>query len=233
MCIVSIPLIVRQAVGKDWYPRAAFVIFLTPLSKNHWSAWDNGESVFRFQERKNVQNWDTFLAKKYAPATRQRKLAAIKSLFSFAHQHQLLPPNPGQSVKIPKTKDAIAERILTEDEWMKLLYAEPNRQHQLMLQLLYETRARVSEFCSLKWRDIREKADSAALVTLFGKGNKTRKVTIRPGLWQILKATKPAEAKGNDPLFLNYRHKAYSTVQVWRIVKAAGERVGIYPYSCS
>jgi integrase/recombinase XerD len=179
----------------------------------------------------DIQDWDTSLALRYAPTSRKRKLAAIKSFFSFAHKNDLIDANPGAAVKSPKTKDAIAERILTEDEWMKLLYAEPNRQHQLMLQLLYETRARVSEFCSLTWKDIREKPDGAALVTLFGKGNKTRKVTITPELWQAIKATKPTNVKGDDPIFINYRHKAYSTVQVWRIVRAAGERVEIYGVS--
>ena len=179
----------------------------------------------------DIQNWDTFLAQKYASASRKRKLAAIKSLFSFAHQNKLLADNPGASLATPKTKDAITEKILTEDEWFHLLNAEPNRQHQLMLQLLYESRARVSEFCNLKWKDIREKSDGTALVTLFGKGSKTRKVTITPHLWQALKATKTDDTKGNDPIFLNLRHQAYSTVQVWRIVKNAGERVGIYGVS--
>ncbi|WP_013325752.1 tyrosine-type recombinase/integrase [Gloeothece verrucosa] len=179
----------------------------------------------------DIIDWDSALALRYAPTSRKRKLAAIKSLFSFAHKNELISTNPGAAVPSPKTKDAISERILTEDEWERMLYAEPNRQHQLMLTLLYETRARVSEFCALKWKDIREKPDGAALVTLFGKGNKTRKVTITPQLWQVLKATKAADAKGDSPLFLNYRHKAYSTVQVWRIVKAAGERVGIYGVS--
>jgi integrase/recombinase XerD len=179
----------------------------------------------------DIQDWDTFLKQKYAPASRKRKLAAIKSLFSFAHQNKILADNPGASLATPKTKDAIAEKILTESEWSNLLNTEPNRQHQLMLQLLYESRARVSEFCSLKWKDIREKADASALVTLFGKGSKTRKVTITPHLWQALKATKTEETRGNDPIFLNLRNQAYSTVQVWRIVKKAEERVNIYGVS--
>lgn len=179
----------------------------------------------------DVQDWDSSLKLKYAPSSRKRKITAVRSLFAFAAENEFLEKNPSAKLKPPKFKDAIAERILTEDEWMKLLYAEPNRKHQLMLQLLYETRARVSEFCSLTWKDIREKPDGAALVTLFGKGNKTRKVTITPQLWQVIKATKPTDVRGDDPLFLNYRHKAYSTVQVWRIVRAAGERVGIYGVS--
>ncbi|NJO94902.1 MAG: hypothetical protein HC775_05400 [Hyellaceae cyanobacterium CSU_1_1] len=39
--------------------------------------------------------------------------------------------NPGATLATPKTKDAIAEKILTEDEWFRLLNAEPIRQHQL------------------------------------------------------------------------------------------------------
>jgi integrase/recombinase XerD len=179
----------------------------------------------------DIQDWDTFLAQKYADSSRKRKLAAIKSLFSFACSNQILAHNPGAALSTPKTKDAIAEKILTEAEWSNLLHAEPLRQHQLMLQLLYQTRARVSEFCRLKWKDLREKADGSALVTLFGKGSKTRKVTITPHLWQSLKATKTVETRGNDPIFLNQRHQAYSTVQVWRIVKKAGERIGIYGVS--
>ena len=179
----------------------------------------------------DIQNWDTFLVQKYAPTSRKRKLAAIKSLFSFAHQNKLLADNPGLALATPKTKDTIAEKILTEEEWSRLLETEPNRQHQLMLQLLYESRARVSEFCHLRWKDIREKADGSALVTLFGKGSKTRKVTITPHLWQAIKETKKDDTKGNEPIFLNLRHQAYSTVQVWRIVKNAGERVGIYGVS--
>jgi integrase len=63
--------------------------------------------------------------------------------------------------------------------------------------LLYESRARVAELCNLCWKDIREKTDGAALLTLFGKGSKTRKVTISPHFWQALKATKPSAAKGD------------------------------------
>lgn len=179
----------------------------------------------------DLQDWDTSLGLRYAPSSRKRKVAAVKSLFSFAQKNELLAKNPGAAVTSPKVKDAISERILTEEEWERMLLAEPNRQHQLMLAFLYETRARVSEFCSLTWKDLREKPDGSALVTLFGKGSKTRKVTITPHLWQALKAAKLASAKGDDPIFLNYRRKAYSTVQVWRIVKAAGERVGIYGVS--
>lgn len=179
----------------------------------------------------DVQNWDSFCESRYAPATRARKLAAVKSLFTFALENQLLATNPGRGVKIPKVKEAIAERILSEEEWQRLLYAEPKRQHQLMLQLLYETRARVGEFCRLRWKDFREKADGSASVTLFGKGNKTRQVTINPHLWSALKQRRGSDTKGDEPLFINRFRKAYSTVQVWRIVKAAGERVGIYGVS--
>ncbi|NJK56892.1 MAG: tyrosine-type recombinase/integrase [Pleurocapsa sp. SU_5_0] len=83
--------------------------------------------------------------------------------------------NPGATLATPKTKDAIAEKILTEDEWFRLLNAEPIRQHQLMLQLLYESRARVSEFCSLKWKDLRWQENGlAGLWSARGRGAKPK-----------------------------------------------------------
>ncbi len=179
----------------------------------------------------DIQDWDTSLSLQYAPSYRKRRLAAVKSLFGFAHKNELIPKNPSTAITSPKCPDALSERILTEEEWEKILFNEPSRQHQLMVLFLYESRCRVSEFCSLRWKDIREKPDGSALVTLFGKGGKTRKVTITPHLFSALKNNRPASTTGKDPIFLNYRHKAYSTVQVWRIVKKAGERVGIYGVS--
>jgi len=41
-----------------------------------------------------------------APASRQCRLAAIKSLFGFAHRLGYLPFNPGAAVRLPPAKDA-------------------------------------------------------------------------------------------------------------------------------
>ncbi|AFZ15569.1 integrase family protein (plasmid) [Crinalium epipsammum PCC 9333] len=175
----------------------------------------------------DIQNWDNQMIELHlASATRARRLSAVKSLLSFGCKIGVLQVNVGLPVSTPAIKDTIAERILTEAEWLQIITNEPNRKHQLMLQMLYETRARVREFCALKWKDFRDKGDGTATVTLFGKGGKTRTVTITPELWTALQAIRNG-AIGNAPVFLSQRKKQYSTVQAWRIVKAAGERAGI------
>lgn len=175
----------------------------------------------------DIQAWDMAMEEQgKAPATRARRLGAVKSLFSYGCKIGALKVNVGLPITTPAVKDTIAEKIFTEAQWFRLIMLEPNTQYQLMLQMLYETRARVSEFCQLKWRDIREKGDETAGVTLFGKGGKTRTVTITPELWSAIEATK-GNAGLSAPMFKSKRGSHYSTVQVWRIVKTAGERAGI------
>ncbi len=64
----------------------------------------------------DVQAYATVLqSSDLAVSSQARAIAAIKSLFSFAHQKTgLLAANPAGPVTAPKVKDALAERILSE-----------------------------------------------------------------------------------------------------------------------
>ena len=57
---------------------------------------------------------DHLHSKNMAPASCRRKLAAIKSMFGFAHRIGYLVFDVGKPLKIPACKDKLAERILTE-----------------------------------------------------------------------------------------------------------------------
>src|SRR5690242_15531957 len=50
------------------------------------------------------------------PASRHRTLAAIKSLFSFAHNLGYLAFDVGKPLKLPKLRDGLSDRILDESE---------------------------------------------------------------------------------------------------------------------
>ncbi len=62
----------------------------------------------------DVQAYVTVLQRSDLAASSQaRAIAAIKSLFSFAHGNTgLLQANPAEPVTVPKVKDGLAERIL-------------------------------------------------------------------------------------------------------------------------
>src|SRR5258708_9527935 len=89
------------------------------------------------------------------PSTTARKLKAVKSLVSFAKKTGHAPFNVGVMIKLPKMKEELAERILTEEQALEMIHLEKqhNQRNYVLLRLMYATGARVSEICKLKWRD--------------------------------------------------------------------------------
>jgi integrase/recombinase XerD len=136
----------------------------------------------------------------YAPNTRARALAAIKSLFTFGHKLGYLAFDVGRPVKIPPRKNTLGERILDEGEVQVLIRAERHhpRNHAL-LRLLYIAGLRVSEAAGLKWRDLVPRGE-AGQVTAFGKGGKTRMVLLSESMWRELQALR-GTARAHQPVF--------------------------------
>ena len=178
----------------------------------------------------DVQAYIDFLIhKKYSPASLNRQLAAVKSLFAMAFDCGYLAFNAPARVKGVKQKDDLAERILSEFETMQLLATASRKvvkrtnksksnlspkekialRNYLLLEFLYYTGARVSEVARLTWRDIKANRNGLGQVTLFGKGGKTRTVLLSSSLYRDLLATRTtkdpeaavfASRKGDKPL---------------------------------
>lgn len=93
---------------------------------------------------------------------------------------------------IPYKKTAMAVVSYLSEEQMKILLSLPDAdtkegfRDQVMLSLLYDTGARVQELADLKVKDIR--IESPSVVTLHGKGNKTRQVPVMTKTRALLKA---------------------------------------------
>ena len=154
-----------------------------------------------------------------------RKIAAVKSLLTFAHKVGVVGHNAGALINTKPSKDKLSERILSRGEVLDMIYSTENKRDRLLLKMLYVTGARVGELCQLTWEDIKANGDGTARVTLFGKGDKTRVVLIDRELYQELKQLK---LDGNAALFRSRKgQKALTTTQAYRIVKAAADRVCI------
>src|SRR5262249_49586824 len=80
-----------------------------------------------------------------APRTRRRTIAAVKSLLKCAYELGHLPVDVGRPAPLPKIKNDLAERILTEEELLKLIAAEREHRNQILIRMLYVTGGRVSE----------------------------------------------------------------------------------------
>ena len=163
----------------------------------------------------------------YAPATKARALAAVKSLFAFAHRIGYLRFDVSAPIKLPKVKETLGERILSEADVQRLIGMEDNKRNKVLLNLIYIAGLRVSEACSLKWRDV-QPANDGGYITIFGKGDKTRTILIGKKIYDELLTLK-GEAGANDPVFKSQKGGPLSPSQAWRIVKQAAKRAGINP----
>ncbi len=112
------------------------------------------------------------------PATLARRLKSIKSLLSFAQRTGYVRFNVGALVGLPKLKNTLAERIMTEEQTITILALERSPRNHAILRLLYASGIRVSELCDLQWKDVQPRGD-AGQITVFGKGGKTRHILLK------------------------------------------------------
>lgn len=166
-------------------------------------------------------------------ATQGRRLSAVKSLIGFAHRIGYLPFDVGAPISLPRIKDTLAERIMTEEAVQRLLWQAdaPHRRGPFikrdaaLLRLLYTGGLRISEACSLRWRDLVERDDDGQ-ITVFGKGGKTRPIRLTPPIWSRLIALR-GTAGDDDPVFKSRKGGALNRSQVHCIVKLAARRAGL------
>lgn len=142
-----------------------------------------------------------------SPATRNNRLAAIHSLFSYLGLHY--PEHAGSIRRVlaipPKRTDRNLLTYLTENEVDALLHAcdqttWTGRRDHAILALAIQTGLRISELIGLTCQDVT--LTSGANVRTVGKGRKERRTPLVPTTKAILKAWL-AERAGSpaDPLF--------------------------------
>ncbi len=163
------------------------------------------------------------------PATRNRKVAAVKGLLTFGHETGYLALNVGKAVKLDKVNRGLAQRILSVEQVIKMISLEPNKRNHALLRLLYHCGLRVSEVISLEW-DVLVDRNGKGQLTVIGKGNKERTIMIEADMWHELMALK-AQATGPE-VFTSRgngrgKDRKLSRAQVWQIVHRAAKRAGI------
>lgn len=161
-----------------------------------------------------------------APASQACKLAAIKSLLSFAHRIGYLVFNSGSTLRLPAVRSARAARIMSAADVHRMLALEPDARNAALLGLLYGAGLRISEICGLAWRDLQAR-NEAGQVTVFGKGGQTRAVLLPASVWRSVIALR-GEAGADAPVFRSRSGGGHlNPVSVHRLVKAAAKRAGL------
>ena len=171
----------------------------------------------------------------YSPASRARKLAAVKSFFSYLFKSGQIGTNPAAGIGSPRV-GRHAPHTISVDEVDKLLSAPARRtspealRDRAMFALLYATGMRVSELVSL---DV-EMVDLAGLaLRCVGRAGKVRALTFdeaaRDALRTYLSRGRPRLVREDSQtaLFLNHRGDRLTRQGFWLLMKGYASEAGI------
>ena len=141
--------------------------------------------TFERLERRHVKAWAAWMSgeRGYAPATVALRLAALRSFLAYcASEDASLAAlaEQAKSVKAPRNPRKPIE-YLDSDELAALLAANDgatakSRRNRMMLTMLYESAARVSELTGMELGDV--SLAKPAHVSVTGKGGKARVVPL-------------------------------------------------------
>jgi len=169
--------------------------------------------------------------RKCSITTRNQRLSCIHGFFKYVQKE--LPERMFEVQRIigilpGKTAKTIVP-YLTEDE-LKILFQQPDirtkqgKRDLVLLTLMYDTGARVQEIADLKMKDIR--LNTPAVITLHGKGNKTRHVPILGRVKDLLtgyledhKRYSWGIALSDIPVFCNQKHQSLTRWGISFILK--------------
>lgn len=182
--------------------------------------------------------------KKVSIATRNNRLAAIKSFIKYIQNY--LPEYLDTAVQVLAIRSKKAEiktiNYLTI-EATKHLFAsfDQNDKHDLrdlcIILLLYDSGARVSELINI--RNLEVSKFKPYTVVLHGKGNKTRIVPIDETVWaQLNRYIKLYKVKPDEYLFTNSRKEKLTREGVSYVLKTHFEKAkdlnrSLYPKNIS
>lgn len=181
--------------------------------------------------------------------TRNARLAAIRSFFSYAMTREPAVAALSQKIVMIPFKKTVHPMLgyLVEDE-LRAILAGPDRstakgrRDYLILSLLYDTGARVSELVELRPQDFR--LDGMPLLHMTGKGQRQRIVPLMPATAQLVRQHLEETRRSHDDpkaLIRNYRGQPITrsgvtvVVNKYRSLAAARlpplERKGISPHT--
>jgi site-specific recombinase XerD len=186
-------------------------------------------------------------ARRPAPASQARSVAALKGFFRFLAENEEIERNPAAVLRTPKKREALPD-VLDGRELRRLLGAVERddvwaRQHpgkrerdRLLLSLFAYAGLRRSELLGLDWEDV--DFEHRLIRVRRAKGGRARVVPLHPALLPLL--LDYLEVRGSaaqGPLFVGVQGRRLSatilTQTFLRYVRAAGvsERKRVTPHT--
>ena len=173
----------------------------------------------------------------YRNTTIARKIAAVKSFYSYLMLEGHIADDPTESLGSPRIGRSLP-KFLTEDDVTSLLDVAgkagtpESKRDATILELLYATGLRVSELVSLEVSDI--DFEESFILCRSGKADKERRVFLYPNAvdefkqyLQIARITLLGSNKTQTALFVNHRGERLTRQWIWNILKICSKKANI------
>lgn len=160
------------------------------LERTHISS-DFGQKRLSEITRSDIENWlGRLAARGYTPATCNRVLAVLKTMFSYAVERGIIAVSPAKDVR-PLNNPGRRERFLSKSEGRELLrrLAADTCQKAKIIQLLILTGARKSEIMRARWEDL--DPENHVLNVPLAKSGKMRRVILSDKALAVFAAVRP------------------------------------------
>ena len=198
--------------------------------------WSDSRGITQAEkvQEADIRQWVSHLHRRgLAGSSIQRSLSATRSLFNFLGRENGYPRNPAASVqaprkprKLPKTMDA--DQV---DQYLNFNQDSPlASRDRAIAELFYSSGLRLAELVAVNLQDIDHQA---RLITVTGKGNKTRTVpvggTALGAIEQWLQQRPPiaADPESANALFTSLRGKRISVRNIQDRIKLQGRKSGM------
>ncbi|MXY79660.1 MAG: site-specific tyrosine recombinase XerD [Chloroflexi bacterium] len=188
-----------------------------------------GPSLRRIDEPMLQDYIGVLREREYKDATVARKIAAVKSFFSFLTAEGVVPMDPTETLTTPRVGKTLPKALSVRE--IDELLEQPRKRStpeakrdKAMLELLYATGMRVSELVSLGLDSI-ELRNNRATVRCVGKGGKERLIPIHEqavhALRVYLQDGRPelCRSRREKGLFINRRGERLTRQGFWLILK--------------
>ena len=173
--------------------------------------------------------------KPYANATMARKIAAIKSYFTYLYEENVVKEDATQGLSSPKVGRSLPSPLSIAQ--VDILLQQPLKKgtpdagrDKAMLELLYASGMRVTELVSLNVEDVRLEE---SLVRCLGKGTKERLIPLYPEAARAIQdyvenhRLRLIKKSSNNALFLNLRGERLTRQGFWLILKNYANQANI------
>lgn len=153
--------------------------FLSFIQEKYPQVAAAGESRISEIDASVIREYVNRMYNSWSPSSMARKLASLRTFFSFCMRQGYIESNPAKEVATPKIPKRVP-KFLTVDEVFALLDAAAGKdvlgsRDKAILELLYASGLRVSELVGLNLEDVDL---SSQTVRVLGKGRKERIVPM-------------------------------------------------------